>query len=133
MVFQESKWGLQKNVIQLKIFLKCLPLIEGPIHALHFLSKFTSISGISFLDMALSLVCLNFHQNLYLRNMTDLLYLKIMITEYFFWKKILRNQNRSTDLAVLNDVSHHLYIPDTDSKKALPPWKCYITKTCRII
>lgn len=31
--------NLQKITIQLKIFLKCLPLIECPTHVLHFLSK----------------------------------------------------------------------------------------------
>ena len=45
--------------------------------------------------------------------MTDLLYLKIIITEYLFRKNILRKQTGSTDLAVLNDVSHLLDVPDT--------------------
>lgn len=31
--------NLQKITVQLKIFLKCLPLIECPTHVLHFLSK----------------------------------------------------------------------------------------------
>lgn len=52
------------------------------------------------------------YQNLYARNMTDLLYLKIMITEYFFWKMFLRKQNKSTHLSVLNDLFYHLCILD---------------------
>lgn len=44
--------------------------------------------------------------------MADLLYLKIMITEYFFWKMILRKQNGSADLVVLNDVFYHVFILD---------------------